>query len=154
MKRDSQTHSGTALQILSEASLLALISWARPPPQNSRTRLLQFRGFSLPLHVFERVSPHCCNWTYHSSLSENGSLLIELHSGGQTFDVFCETYYLQGSKEKVTQWKTHQLQYSRGLWRVWQERQENLQDCEGGCWSQLLPRKYNWRILINKHGKK
>ena len=74
-------------------------------------------------------------------LVKMGSLLIEWHSGGQTFDVFCETYYLQGSKEKVTQWKTHQLQYSRGLWRVWQERQENLQDCEGGCWSQLLPRK-------------
>ena len=68
----TNSQSGTALQILPEASWLALISWARPPPQNSQTGRLQFRGFSLPLHVFERVSPHCCNWTYHSSLSENG----------------------------------------------------------------------------------
>ena len=69
-------------------------------------------------------------------LVKMGSLLIEWHSGGQTFDGFCENYYLQGSKEKVTQWKTHQLQYSRGLWRVWQERKEDLQDCEGERWSQ------------------
>ena len=66
----TNSQSGTALQILPEARWLALISWARP--QNSQTGSLQFRGFSLPLHVFERVSPHCCNWTYHSSQSENG----------------------------------------------------------------------------------
>ena len=142
MKRDSQTHSGTALRVLPEASWLALISWARPPLQNSQTCRLQFRGFSLPLHVFKRVSPHCCNWTYHSSLLvKMGSLLIEWHSGGQKFDGFRENYYLQGSKEKVTQWKTHQLQYSRGLWRVWQERKGDLQDFEGERWSQRLPRK-------------
>ena len=79
---DSQ--SETALQILPEVSWSALISWVRPPPQNSQTRRLQFPGFSLPLNVFERVSPHCCNWTYHSSLLvKMGSLLIEWHSGGQ-----------------------------------------------------------------------
>lgn len=72
VKRDSQTHSGTALRVLPEASWLALISWARPPLQNSQTCRLQFPGFSLPLHAFKRVSPHCCNWTYHSSLGENG----------------------------------------------------------------------------------
>ena len=67
---DSQ--SETALQILPEVSWSALISWVRPPPQNSQTRRFQFPCFSLPLNVFERVSPHCCNWTYHSSQSENG----------------------------------------------------------------------------------